>query len=69
VEDGRVMGVEKKFYAENGNLMEQSLVHHFAESNYKKKFFYDSRNVLIRKEIYRNSKKPEAVIYYLFKYY
>ena len=69
VEDGRVMGVEKKFYGLNGSLLEQSLVHHFTESNYKKKFFYDSRGVLVRKEIYRNSQKPEAVIYYLFRYY
>lgn len=69
VEDGRVMGVEKKIYAENGDLVEQSLVHHFSESNYKKKFFYDERGVLIRKEIYRNSKKPEVVIYYHFAYY
>ena len=69
VEDGRAMGIEKKFYANNGSLTEQSLVHHFSESNYKKRFFYDQRGVLIRKEIYRNSKKPEATIYFLFKYY
>ncbi len=69
VEDGRAMGIEKQFYAENGDLTEQSLVHHFSESNYKKKFFYDKGGVLIRKEIYRNSRKPEAVIYFVFKYY
>lgn len=69
VEDGRVMGVEKKFYSMNGALLEQSLVHHFAESNYKKKFFYDDKGVLIRKEIFRNSPDPEAVIYYKFKYH
>lgn len=60
--DGDFMGTTYAIFDKKGNISKEKSIHHYAQLNFEKKYYYTPEGIPKRKKIYKNSTVPAIVV-------
>lgn len=66
--DGQAMGILTRYLNDYGLIAKEKYTHRYRDMSYTRTFTYDSRDLLIQKNVYTTGNTPVFYVYYVYEY-